>query len=76
MEFDLGRAAPEQAGLVEFKVRWGGQPVPLAYDYWPRVAGLHAARRDRGLLAVAPRLWSLLPPAVARWGSRFYRYLG
>ncbi len=74
--FDLGRAAPEQHGLVEFKTRWGGVPVPLAYDYWPGAAGLNVARRDRGPLALASRVWSVLPRAVARRGSALYRYLG
>ncbi len=74
--FDLGRAAPEQAGLVEFKLRWGGQPTPLAYDYWPAARGLNVARRDRGALAVAARLWRLLPLPATRLGSRLYRYLG
>lgn len=74
--FDLGRAAPEQTGLVEFKVRWGGQPVPLGYDYWPAALGLNVARRDTGTLAAAARLWRLLPLPVTRLGSRLYRYLG
>lgn len=74
--FDLGRAAPEQTGLVEFKLRWGGQPVPLAYDYWPTPGGLNVASRDRGSLALAARIWSRLPRPVARIGSVLYRYLG
>ena len=74
--FDLGRAAPEQAGLVEFKTRWGGEPVPLAYDYWPEASGLNVARRDGGALGLAAKLWSRLPAAVARRGSFLYRYLG
>jgi hypothetical protein len=74
--FDLGRAAPEQTGLVDFKLRWGGQPIPLAYDYWPAAHGLNVARRDTGTLAAAARLWRLLPLPVARLGSRLYRYLG
>lgn len=74
--FDLGRAAPEQTGLVEFKTRWGGQPVPLSYDYWPAADGLNVARRDTGTLAAAARLWRLLPLPVARLGTRLYRYLG
>lgn len=74
--FDLGRASPEQTGLVEFKRRWGGQPVPLAYDYWPRSGGLHAGARDRGSLALAAKLWRLLPAPLARAGSVLYRYLG
>jgi hypothetical protein len=74
--FDLGRAAPEQAGLVEFKLRWGGRPVPLTYDYWPDARGLNAARRDRGPLALAARAWSLLPVPITRLGAGLYRYLG
>lgn len=74
--FDLGRAAPEQTGLVEYKLRWGGQPVPLSYDYWPAAHGLNVARRDTGTLVAAARLWRLLPLPVTRFGSRLYRYLG
>jgi len=74
--FDFGRAAPEQEGLVEFKRRWGGEPVPLAYDYWPGAGGLNVARRDRGALGAAARVWSALPAPVARMGSALYRYLG
>lgn len=73
---DLGRSAPEQASLAEFKVRWGAEAVPLAYDYWPDAAGLTMARRDRGLLALGARVWSVLPAPVARLGSALYRYLG
>ncbi len=74
--FDLGRAAPEQVGLVEFKRRWGGEPVPLAYDYWPRPAGLNVGVRHGGTLGLAARVWAHLPARVARWGSALYRYLG
>jgi hypothetical protein len=76
VELDFGRAAPEQRGLVEFKTRWGGAPVPLAYDYWPGAAGLNVSRRDEGALGLAARVWSALPSRVARWGSALYRYLG
>lgn len=73
--FDLGRAAPEQEGLVQFKERWGGVAVPLAYDYHPAPAGVHVAARDRGPVAWANRLWSALPPGLARRGDFLYRYL-
>ena len=76
VSFDFGRAAPEQEGLVEFKRRWGGQPMPLSYDYWPAPGGLNVADRSRGSLAVAARLWSYLPGRVTRAGSFLYRYLG
>jgi hypothetical protein len=76
VRFDFGRAAPEQEGLVEFKVRWGGQPVPLSYDYWPSAGGLNVADRSRGPLALAARVWSRLPAGLVRRGSFLYRYLG
>lgn len=76
LAFDLGRAAPEQKGLVEFKTRWGGQPVPLSYDYWPKAAGLNVASRSQGSLGWAASLWQKLPRPLARAGSRLYRYLG
>jgi hypothetical protein len=75
-DFDLGRVAPEQHGLLEFKRRWGGQAIPLAYDYWPEPGGLNLAARDRGMLAAAAAVWSRLPSRVARTGASLYRYLG
>jgi len=74
--FDLGRVATEQEGLLEFKRRWGGQALPLAYDYWPEPGGLNVAARDRGSMATAGALWSRLPARVARLGAGLYRYLG
>jgi hypothetical protein len=74
--FDMGRAAPEQKGLVEFKRRWGGQALPLAYDYWPAPAGLNVGRRDRGSMAAMAAVWSHLPARIARLGAGLYRYLG
>lgn len=74
--FDLGRAAPEQEGLVQFKERWGGVASPLAYDYWPAPSGLNVADRDRGPVAWVNRAWSALPEGVAARGAFLYRYLG
>jgi hypothetical protein len=74
--FDMGRAAPEQVGLLEFKRRWGGQAIPLAYDYWPTPAGWNIAARDRGSIAAVAAVWSRLPAPIARLGSGLYRYLG
>lgn len=73
---DLGRTSPEQASLAEFKARWGARAEPLSYDYWPDAGGLLNARRDRGALALAARVWAALPAPVARLGSALYRYLG
>jgi len=75
-KFDLGRVAAEQEGLLEFKRRWGGQAIPLAYDYWPEPGGLNVAARDRGALAAAAKVWTRLPARLARLGTALYRYLG
>jgi hypothetical protein len=74
--FDLGRVAPEQESLLEFKRRWGGQAIPLAYDYWPEPGGLNVVPRDRGAMAAIATVWSHLPARVARLGAGLYRYLG
>lgn len=76
VDLNLGRAAPEQEGLVQFKLRWAGQPIDLPYDYWPSPSGLNVRDRGHGALAVAATIWRRLPAPVARWGSRLYRYLG
>lgn len=76
VSFDFGRAAPEQRGLVEFKMHWGGVGELLSYDFWPAASGLNTLPRDRGLLAVAAKAWSHLPLAVTRRASLLYRYLG
>ncbi|HWA15080.1 MAG TPA: GNAT family N-acetyltransferase [Gemmatimonadales bacterium] len=73
---DLGRTAPEQASLAEFKSRWGSTVETLVYDYFPTAGGLTTARRDTGTLALAAKVWSRLPASVARLGSGLYRYLG
>lgn len=73
---DLGRSAPEQASLAEFKQRWGADEVSLAYDYWPDAGGIVEARRDTGPAALASWVWRHLPAPVARLGSGLYRYLG
>jgi hypothetical protein len=76
VDVNLGRAAPEQEGLTQFKLRWAGQPADLQYDYWPAPGGLNVRSRDRGALAIGARIWKRLPAGLARWGSRLYRYLG
>ncbi len=74
--FNLGRAAPEQIGLVEFKRRWGASAFPIAQDYWPLGRGIHLAPRGKGLMGIAGKVWSRLPRAIARRGSPLFRYLG
>lgn len=76
VSLNLGRAAPEQEGLVEFKRRWGGVAVPLAYDYWPAAGGVHLANRSGGWQAAAKAVWSRLPLPVTRLAAPMYRYLG
>lgn len=76
VELDLGRAAPEQEGLVEFKRRWGGVEYRLDYDYWPRAAGLNVQSRVSGPMRLTGKVWSALPLAITRRAAFLYRYIG
>ena len=76
VRFDLGRAAPEQESLVQFKERWAGRAQPLQYDYWPVPRGLNSMQRDGGLIKWASSLVKYVPVPIYGQLSRVYRYLG
>ncbi len=63
--FDFGRSQPG-SGTYNFKLKWGAQPVPLAYQY---VLGRHARMPtfadQKSSLDLAARLWRSLPLPVA-----------
>jgi len=74
--FDLGRTAPDNSGLVEFKRQWGAAWVPLPYYYWPQRSGF-VAESESGLKhRVFTAAWRRLPPILAaRIGPLLYRHL-
>jgi CelD/BcsL family acetyltransferase involved in cellulose biosynthesis len=75
--YDFGEVAPTNAGLADFKEKWGAAPVALyRYDY-PRQHEV-----ERGVLSEGPLrrtaewTWRRLPlPATERLGRWIYRRL-
>jgi lipid II:glycine glycyltransferase (peptidoglycan interpeptide bridge formation enzyme) len=62
--FNFGRSTPG-SGAHRFKLQWGAQDLPL---YWYRSAqraGAATPRPDRGLMALAARVWRHVPVPVA-----------
>jgi lipid II:glycine glycyltransferase (peptidoglycan interpeptide bridge formation enzyme) len=75
----LGKTSLDNPGLVQFKLGWGAKQVPLAYYYYPLVAGLtsNAYSESRGSYRVITRLWRTLPaPLTNSIGGMIYRHLG
>jgi CelD/BcsL family acetyltransferase involved in cellulose biosynthesis len=70
---DMGRSDIDQAGLREFKARWGAQETPLEYSYFP--AHQQSLRQSR-LTAVVQSAFRHAPLWVVRLsGELLYQYL-
>ncbi len=75
LELDLGRSAPDNDGLIEFKERWGARRSDLTYQRSP-------ARRPWPLAArlgrlIAQKAMVLTPEGlIAIAGRVLYRHLG
>lgn len=73
--YDFGEVSAGDAGLAEFKHKWGSEPVPLYRYYFPAVQAT-AAQDAGGGASTAHRAWNRLPlPATAAAGDLIYRYL-
>lgn len=77
--YDLGEVATTQAGLAEFKSKWGARPLPLYRYHHPPGKGIEAAgplAPRAGTRRAGEAIWRRLPlPVTARVGDWFYRYL-
>jgi FemAB-related protein (PEP-CTERM system-associated) len=74
---DMGRTARENAGLMEFKRRWGAIQEPLPYYYYPATAGLVATSEQSRKFRLLTSCWRHLPIKIAGpLGGRLYRHLG
>ncbi len=76
--YDFGEVDEDQQGLVEFKSKWGAQPVCSSRYYYP--APRHLQTRPSASYRLAHRLiqfaWRRVPlPATVWIGDRVYRYL-
>jgi serine/alanine adding enzyme len=74
--FDLGRVSEDNAGLAEFKKRWGGQEKDLYYYYWPRMKGVGATDRKGWKYRLATGVWKRMPLELTRRGAFLYKHLG
>jgi FemAB-related protein (PEP-CTERM system-associated) len=74
---DLGRTARDNAGLMEFKRRWGATLEPLPYYYFPAVGGLAATSERSWRYRCVTACWRRLPLPVAELlGGHLYKHLG
>ena len=74
---DFGRTACDNAGLMEFKRRWGAVKEPLPYYYYPSMAGLATTSERTWKFRLLTTCWKRLPTSIAGWlGSRLYKHLG
>ncbi len=76
-QFDLGRTARDNKGLMDFKQRWGAIMEPLPYYYYPQMAGLAATSESSWKYQLLTRYWKKLPlPVAACLGGYLYKHLG
>jgi FemAB-related protein (PEP-CTERM system-associated) len=74
---DMGRTAHDNAGLMEFKRRWGATMEPLTYYYHPQMAGLATTSEQSWKYRLLTSTWRRLPLPVARTlGGYLYKHLG
>jgi FemAB-related protein (PEP-CTERM system-associated) len=65
-EFDFGRST-RNSGTHKFKLQWGGEEIPLYYQYWTGEDSEEAPAGTRGkAFQLASRVWCRLPEGVTR----------
>jgi hypothetical protein len=74
-EFDLGRTAEDNPGLVAFKSHWAPHPAKLVYFRFPAVSSLESISGWK--LAAVKRICAYMPDRALRIaGEIFYRHIG
>ena len=75
--FDFGRTANDNAGLNEFKSRWGTTCIDLPYYFHPPGEGLSVVKADSLKYRVFTGVVKRLPLSInARIGARLFRHFG
>ncbi len=73
---DLGRTAPDNAGLMSYKRHWGAVETDLPYYYFPDIQGISAGRETdlkyRGIRKIIEHTPSMI---LKKIGDRCYRYI-
>ena len=74
--FDFGRSWVD-SGTYLYKMRWGGQAVPLHWNYWyPQGRSVKGVTRQDPKFQPFIRVWKRLPlPLATMLGSQLVRYL-
>ncbi|NQE53349.1 hypothetical protein C5S29_07125 [ANME-1 cluster archaeon GoMg3.2] len=63
--FDLGRALPDNKGLIAFKKRWGTEEKKIYYYYYPQMPNL--LLNERGLrYRILTGVWKRTPMVISR----------
>ncbi len=76
-QFDFGRTAPENKGLVLFKRHWGTVEEDLDYYYWPSKPSVSLMLERDLKYRIGTRLIRRLPlPVSSTLGNMFYKYFG
>lgn len=75
--FDFGKSPPDNAGLIEFKRRWGAASHECPYYYYPDIAGVMAVEQNDFKSRAIRYLYSRMPIAAAQLiGRGVYHHLG
>ena len=64
-EFDFGKTASDNAGLAQFKRKWGAEKRPLYYYYYPKEPHLMSSNRTGAKYRLLTGFWRRLPLPVA-----------
>jgi len=71
--YDFGEVAEECEALVQFKTKWGGNPMPLYRYYYP-APPQQESEGGGGLMSSVRKVWKSLPPkATEVLGDLIYR---
>jgi len=74
---DLGRASPDNLGLMFFKRGWGAEEFDLPYYYWPKIKGMVATKESSLKYRLASSIFKRMPtPILKTMGNLFYKHLG
>jgi hypothetical protein len=75
--YDFGRTAADNAGLCEFKARWGTTRAELPYYFDPPREGISVVRSNSLKYRLFTAAFRRMPEALTvRLGGRIFRHFG
>jgi hypothetical protein len=75
--YDFGRTAGDNAGLNQFKQRWGTTQVDLPYYFDPPAEGMSVVKSDSLKYRLFTRVFRTMPESWGvRVGERIFRHFG